>query len=211
MEALVAEKIPNMLQTRLSMHHPHVHPLAPSPLILFLHRPVRSAWGPAYDGTTGLACGAVAGGRRAPPKGVEDGRRIAFLGLGADRRQIPRTETLLGSVHHGPGWFLAPFADAERPDQFAVGGDRRLVPQGASLGALLHRAALRLFVTQLHGAAHSTARGVPARPRPAWHRSAWRPAVRSSRATVSVATWPRRAVARTPPPSPRGATTAAAR
>jgi hypothetical protein len=142
-------------------------------------------------------------GRRATSTGVEDGRLIAVIGLGAERRPMPRTETLLGIVPPGPGVFLGSFAAAERPNPLAGGGDRRLVPQVASRGALLHPATLRLFCTTLPCASNATARGVPSPTRQSWHRSAWRPAIRSSRATVSWATWTKRAVARPPPPAPQ--------
>src|SRR5687767_4438906 len=115
---------------------------------------------------------------------------------------MPRAETPLGVVYEGPGLRLGPFADHERHDQLAVGCDCRMVPQVASLGALLPPATLLLFFTQLHGSSNSQARGVTSRTRLSWTCAAWRPAIRSSRATVSLETWAKRAVARTPHPSP---------
>src|SRR5262245_12042446 len=205
-----AEKIQDMLQTGFPMHDPHLYPLNPPPFILFLHLSIGPSLGPAADGTTGLACGAVAGGRIATSKGFEEGRLIALIGLGEDRRQMPRTETLLGIVHQGCGLRLGPFADDERHDQLAIGRNRGMVPQVSSLSALGCLTTLRLFFTTLHCSSHSKARGVTSRTRWSWKRSAWRPAIRSRRATVSGATWTRRAVARTPHPSPRWVMTDAA-
>jgi len=59
-------------------------------------------------------------------------------------------------------------------------------------------ATLRLVFTQLPCASHAKARGVTSHTRQSWNRSAWRPAIRRRRATVALATWPKRAVARPP-------------
>jgi hypothetical protein len=43
---LVAEEVQDMLQTRFAMHDSHVHPLDPTPLLLFVHLPIGPALGP---------------------------------------------------------------------------------------------------------------------------------------------------------------------
>jgi hypothetical protein len=199
-----------MFQTRFAMHDPHIHPLDPPPFILFFHLTIRSSLWPAQDKTTSPACAAGVGGWIVTAKGFEDGRLLALIGIGEDRWQMPRTETLLGLVHQNPGLRLGPFTYNERQDEFASGSNRGMVPQVPCLCALLHPATLLLFFTKLHCSSNSKARGVTSRTRWSWNRSAWRPAIRSSRATVSLATWTRRAVARTPHPSPRWLMTDAA-
>jgi hypothetical protein len=128
---------------------------------------------------------------------------LALRGIRKDRRQMPGTEPLLGSVPQGLRLLVGPVAAHTRHAPCALGRKRCLVPPIPRLSALLHPTPCLLFFTQLPGTSHARAWGVRACPRWSWHRSAWRPALRSTRATGSVATWTRRAVARPSQPSPR--------
>jgi hypothetical protein len=51
----VASEIQDMLQTGFAMHDPHIHPLAPTPFLLFFHLPIRQSLWPAQDRTPGPA------------------------------------------------------------------------------------------------------------------------------------------------------------
>ena len=82
----VAEKIQDRLQTRFAMHDPHLDPLKPTPFIALFHLPIRQALGPAQERTTGPTGAAGVGDQIATSKGFEDGRLIAFIGIGEDRR-----------------------------------------------------------------------------------------------------------------------------
>ena len=97
-----------MFQTSFARHDPHLHPLDPAPLLLFVPLTIRSTLRPAPDRTTRPACEGRMGGWRATAPGCADGRRRALIGLGADR--WPWTETLLGSVSHSPGLRWGPCA-----------------------------------------------------------------------------------------------------
>src|SRR5262245_11063019 len=200
---VIAEEIQDMLEVGFAMHDPYLSAFNATPFIVFFALPIGSALGPAHNRAPGPACGAVRGGRIATAEGVEDGGLIPVIGIGEDRWQMPRTEPLLGSVDQGCGLRLGPFANDERHEQCTVRRDGGMVPQVPCLGALLHRTALLLFLTKLHCSSNSTARGVMACTRWSCTRSAWRPAIRSSRATVSLEMCTRRAVARIPHPSPK--------
>ena len=206
----VASEIPARRQPRCAMHAPHVAPLEPPPWRRLLPLPIGEAWWPAAARTTGPPW--APGGRdpRAPSTGCTAGPRRAVRGLGADRWEMPRPPPLFGGVSQGPGLLGGPFAAAERHDPLAIRGARPLGPQSARPRQRVGWATLRLFFTQLPGASHATARGGPSRPRWSWNRAAWRPALRRRRATVSWAPLRKRAVARPPPPSPRGASRATA-
>ena len=192
-----------MLPPCLALHAPHLDAREPTPFRVLFPLALRQALGPAHDRTTGPPW--TAGGRAqlSTSTSCKEGGRLAVLGLGAERWEMPRPPSLRGRVPQGPRLLVRPCAHAERHAPRALGGDRGLVPPLASARWRLGVAARRLFFTQRPGASPSTARGVPARPRWACTRSAWRPALRRRRATVSVATVLTRAVARPPHPSPR--------
>ena len=192
-----------MLPPGLAMHAPDISPLKPTPCRLFFHLPIRQALGPA-EARTARPTG-EAGGRtqRATSTGCQEGRLLAVRGSGAARREMPRMQPLLGSVHPGSGLLVGPSANDERHDPLAIRGDRRMVPHVPGRGALRCGPPLLLVCTQLQGSSHATARGVTWRTRRSCTRSAWRPAIRRRRATVAVATVLKRAVARTPHPAPR--------
>jgi hypothetical protein len=161
----VPEEIQDVLEAGLAMPDTHLYALNPAPFIVLLALPIGSSLGPAHDRSLGSAYGVVGGGRIATATGVEDGGLITGRGIGADRRQRPRTAPLLGVVHPGRCLLLSPFAHDERHEPFAIRRDGGLVPQVPSLGVLLHRAALLLFFTTLHCSSNSTARGGTVRPR----------------------------------------------
>jgi hypothetical protein len=92
-----------VFQPGFVIKHADFDPLDPPPFILFFHLPIGSALGPAQERTTGAAWAAMAGNRIPTAKGVEDGRLIALVGLGEDRRQMSRPETVPGIFAKGTG------------------------------------------------------------------------------------------------------------
>ena len=93
---LGAQPSHHMFQPGCASEGADCHPCEPPPCIVFFHLPLGQAVGPAQEETSGPAGGAVVGSRLPTAKGCEEGRRIACVGLRAERRQRPRAEPLLG-------------------------------------------------------------------------------------------------------------------
>jgi hypothetical protein len=108
---LITQQGQDVLQAGFAIQSSNFDPLDPMPFIVFFHLPIGQALGPTPDRMTGPACGAMMGGWIPTAKGVEDGRLIALIGIGKDRRQMPRTETPLRIVHQRPGLLVGPLAD----------------------------------------------------------------------------------------------------
>lgn len=204
----VAAELQALLQAGLARPAPPLDALSPAPFSVFFALPLGSTVRPASDGAPEPTCGPVGRGRRATAAGVEAGGRLSVRGIGEAGGQRPRTAPLCGSAAPGGGRLVGPCAHDERPEPLALGRAGGMVPPVPSRSTLRPRAALRLFFTKLHGASNSLARGVRWCPRGSGPRSAWRPALRSRRATGSGERGTRRAGARLPPPAPTGSMTA---
>ena len=199
----VAQQGQDMLQTGFAMDGSYFHPLDPAALVDFVslaHRPSLAANGPR-DAPPGLWCrGAVGGNAVQTPPTAPTHTRIRIR---KDRWQMPGTQTTLGVVHQGLRLFLRPFADDKRDHQLAVRRDRRMVPHVPSLGALVqpdtasaffHKAPLLI---KLQGAWGHVAYPLVMEP---LGMAARHPEESCDRVFGDV---PKRAVARTPHPSPR--------
>src|SRR5262245_44217751 len=199
----VAQQAQDVLEPRFTIEGPHCNPLHPSLLIRLFHLPIGQALRPAEDRARRPALSCGTGDRVTPSKGLQDGGCRALVGVGEKRGHMPRTETPLGVVHPGPGWLVGPLAHDQAHDQFTVGRHRGVIPHIPRSICCIGLAALLLFFTKLPCSSHARARGVSPCTCWSWNRSACRPVTRTKRATVSLATWTRRAVALTLPPSPR--------
>lgn len=159
----IAQHGQDVLAPRFAIEGAPCNPLDPAPLILFLSLPLGHPLRPAEDGTRRPACRPEARGRGTRPKGLQDGGRIARVGLSENRGQMPGPQTAPGVLDEGMGLVGGPLAPDQPPHQFTVCGHRRVLPQVARPLCLVGLAALLLFFTTLPCSSHSRALGVRAR------------------------------------------------
>jgi hypothetical protein len=200
-DLLIPESVQHLVETGCAPHRPHIDPYDPTAFVDFVHVPIRPALRPPYHRTSDTACGAMARWCVTTSTHLQEGRLIAPRSVGENRWQRPGAQPAFGILDSGQRLLWGAFADDPGDAQLPIGSHRGMSPQVPSLLTLMRLPALLLFCTTLHGASNSKARGVTSRTRWSWKRSAWRPASRSKRATVSWATRTRRAVLRTPHPS----------
>jgi hypothetical protein len=190
-----------MVETSFSPDGPPVDPHDSTACRDFGHLPIGHSLRPPHHGTRDTACSAMARGRGTTAKHRQERRLRASRRLGANPGPMPGTQPTCGVVAHGQRRLWGPFAHAQGDDPLTRGRPRWLSPPVPGRLTRMRRTGLLLLFTQCPWSSNSKARGGTSGTRWSWHRSAWRPAIRRKRATVSVATWTRRAVARTPPPS----------
>jgi hypothetical protein len=124
MNLLIAQQGQPMLPPGFAREHAAFAPLDPTPFILFFPLSIGESLGPAQERTTGVACAATAGSRLPTSTGFEDGRLLALVGSGADRRQMARTETVPGVFDQGTGLVVGALAHDQTPHPCTVNGNQ---------------------------------------------------------------------------------------
>ena len=144
-----------MLKTGFAMDRSYCNAIHPTTFGGLFHLPIGQPLAPAHHWTTPLPFGRVPTAEH-----LQECRLVAGKGLGANRRQVPCAQTIVGLLPPSQGRLSGPFAPQQGHHHLAVSGHGGMIPPVASCPQVRLGAAFLLFFTKLPGSSNSNASGL---------------------------------------------------
>ena len=154
-DLLIAQQIPHLFKTRLTMHRTDFNMIHSSAFIPLFDLTIGQALTPANHRQTAFTLSRVT-----PTQNCQQSRFIAGKGIREERRQGVLAKPFFSIVHQGQCGVVRVFTHHEGHHPLAIGCHRTMVPLITSFSQLELSTALLFFFTSPHGSSNSRAFGV---------------------------------------------------